>query len=253
MLLLKLTLAPLLILLVSLAERKWGAAVSGLLVGLPLTTGPVLLILSLERGAVFSAHTSVGSLLGLAALAAFALTYARVSRSRGWAPSLLVSTGCYVVVATVLLNQPLRTGTWAFLLACCALVAARLSLPRTLSTEAKPQTFGNGEVVVRMATAAALVFSLTGVATLLGPAVSGAVAMFPIYTSIVAVFNHMKSNAQALSVLKGAVTGGFGTAAFLAILIVSLGSLPTGFCFVLAVAGAAGVEALLFPYLKRAS
>jgi hypothetical protein len=37
MLLLKLTLAPVLIGLVSLAERKWGAGISGALVGLPLT------------------------------------------------------------------------------------------------------------------------------------------------------------------------------------------------------------------------
>ena len=42
MILLKLIIAPVLIGLVSLAERKWGASVSGLLVGLPLTSGPIL-------------------------------------------------------------------------------------------------------------------------------------------------------------------------------------------------------------------
>lgn len=253
MLLLKLTLAPLLIFLVSLAERKWGSAVSGLLVGLPLTTGPVLFILAFELGASFSARTSIGSLLGLPALAVFTLAYARVSRSRGWVPSLLAATVCYVAVAAFLLRLPLRNGAWAFFLACGILLAVLLSFPRALSVATRPQTFGNREVALRMVTAAALVFSLTKIATLLGPATSGAVAMFPVYTSIVAVFNHRKSSALALSALRGAVMGGLGTAAFLVILTGSLGHLPMGFCFLLAVCGAVTVETLLFPYLKRAS
>jgi hypothetical protein len=45
---LKLVLTPTLIGATSLAGRKWGAAVSGWLVGLPLTSGPVALFLALE-------------------------------------------------------------------------------------------------------------------------------------------------------------------------------------------------------------
>ena len=42
MLLFKIFLAPVLILLVSLAGRKWGHGVSGWLLGLPLGSGPIL-------------------------------------------------------------------------------------------------------------------------------------------------------------------------------------------------------------------
>jgi len=38
---LKLTITPFLILAASLASRRWGEAVGGWLVGLPLTSGPV--------------------------------------------------------------------------------------------------------------------------------------------------------------------------------------------------------------------
>ena len=56
----KLLLTPLLIGLVSLAGRRWGPGVSGWLVGLPLTSAPVSLFLTLEQGrALKSLHRSI--------------------------------------------------------------------------------------------------------------------------------------------------------------------------------------------------
>ncbi|HET7343490.1 MAG TPA: hypothetical protein VFL90_18640, partial [Methylomirabilota bacterium] len=54
-LLLKLAATPLLIAGASLAGRRWGPAVGGWLVGLPLTSGPVAVFLALEHGAAFAA------------------------------------------------------------------------------------------------------------------------------------------------------------------------------------------------------
>ena len=59
---LKLLLAPLLILLATLAGRRWGPAVGGWLAGLPLTSGPVSLILALEQGPEFAARAALGTL-----------------------------------------------------------------------------------------------------------------------------------------------------------------------------------------------
>ena len=64
MLVWKLVLTPALIAAASLAGRRWGHAVSGWLVGLPLTSGPVALFLALERGTTFAADASLGSLAG---------------------------------------------------------------------------------------------------------------------------------------------------------------------------------------------
>ena len=48
MLVIKLLLTPILIGMVSLAGRRWGPAISGWFVGLPLTSGPVMLFLALD-------------------------------------------------------------------------------------------------------------------------------------------------------------------------------------------------------------
>src|SRR5262249_59289494 len=82
--LLKVALAPALILLATLAGRRWGPAVGGWLAGLPLTSAPVSFILALEQGPGFAARAALGTLFGLVSLAAFCLAYGKASRRLGW-------------------------------------------------------------------------------------------------------------------------------------------------------------------------
>jgi hypothetical protein len=252
MILLKLTLAPMLIGLVSMAERKWGASISGLLVGLPLTSGPILFFLTLEQGKSFSARTSIASMLGLVALAAFDSVYARVSQTHRWLPSLLAATGTYLATSALLIKLPSLHVGWAFLFACGALLLALFSFPPQSSLKLEFKISNRREIGLRMAMAAAIVFLLTSLASLLGPVSSGLVSIFPVYTSILAVFNHMKSSMLALVVLKGVVTGAFGSAVFFVIVASTQGRLATGLCFGSAALAAIAVQALLFPCLKTA-
>jgi hypothetical protein len=73
---LKLILTPILIGGASLAGRRWGPAIGGWLVSLPLTSGPVTFFLALDRGTPFAATSAVGSLMGLMAIAGFTLAFA---------------------------------------------------------------------------------------------------------------------------------------------------------------------------------
>src|ERR1700736_1461663 len=84
MLFLKLILTPLLLGGVTLAGRKFGPTVSGWLVGLPLTSGPVSFFLALEQGNVFAAHAAQGSLMGVISLSAFCVVYCWLSLRFGW-------------------------------------------------------------------------------------------------------------------------------------------------------------------------
>lgn len=79
---LKLVLTPALIGGATLMQRRYGPRVGGLPVGLPLTSGPVALSLTLEHGAWFAARSAHATLLGLIAETAFCLTYA-ISPRRG--------------------------------------------------------------------------------------------------------------------------------------------------------------------------
>ena len=54
---LKLLLAPLLVVASSLAGRRWGPQVAGVLVVLPVVAGPILLILYLDHGSHFAQLT----------------------------------------------------------------------------------------------------------------------------------------------------------------------------------------------------
>ncbi|MBI1855936.1 MAG: hypothetical protein HYR93_08755, partial [Chloroflexi bacterium] len=61
---LKLILAPVILGGASLAGRRWGHAISGWLIGLPLTSGPIIFFLSLSRDATFVSSTILGTLSG---------------------------------------------------------------------------------------------------------------------------------------------------------------------------------------------
>jgi len=253
MLLLKLTLAPLLIGLVSLAQRKWGAAVSGALVGLPLTSGPVLFFLAIEQGAAFSARTAIGSLLGLIAQVGFALAYSWLARWRGWAPSMAGAVVVYMAISVLFLKVPLGGAALLFVIACAVLAAALRAFPRSCAGSATSKHVSSREVVARMITVALLVFLLTAIAPLLGPVPSGLLAAFPVYTGILAVFNHLRSSAQATAVLKGVLMGNFSAAVFYVIVSLSLGRLALGVCFLLATLGGVAVQTVLLPYLRPAA
>jgi hypothetical protein len=251
MLLLKFLIPPLLICLLSLAERKWGAAVSGMLLGFPVTPGPVLFFLALEQGASFSAQTAVASLLGVIALAAFALTYSLVARSHGWLASIIVAIPVFIAISAAILEIPLRRPGWAFFLACGALLATLWAFPRFSTNGGGEKQLAGRELMWRMITAAVLVFLLTVVAPLVGPIASGLAVVAPVYTSILTVFNHLKSGARAMAVLKGLVTGAFSSVTFYVIVALFLQKLTIVVCFGLAAFACLAVQMILLRYLHR--
>ncbi|ANL42419.1 hypothetical protein [Rhizobium phaseoli] len=105
----KLLIPPTLILLATLAGRRWGDAIGGWLVGLPLTSGPVAAFLVLEYGPGFAVTASSGSLIGTAAQGAFCLCYA-VLATRGWKIALVGGAAGYAVVGALL--QSLHLSNW---------------------------------------------------------------------------------------------------------------------------------------------
>jgi hypothetical protein len=89
------------------------------------------------------------------------------------------------------------------------------------------------------------VVALTAAAATLGPHLSGLVATFPVYVSVLAVFGQRQQGpAAALDVLRGLLAGLFGTAAFYLIVALGLEQLGIVPTFSLAVAVTLAIQAV---------
>ncbi|HEY5630238.1 MAG TPA: hypothetical protein VIR16_12090 [Candidatus Limnocylindrales bacterium] len=213
LLLLKLTLTPLLIGGASLAARRWGPAVAGWIVALPLTSGPVLFFVALDHGPQFASGAAVGTMLGLGAIVAFSLGFVAAA-SRGPAASLITATACYVLAGFAL---QLVAG-WPLLLLGALVTLGILTTLRVLP----PATAGpsqarhpSWDMPARIIVGTALVVGLTTIAPLLGPTVSGIVTTFPVYVSVLSVFAFLHGGqSAAIGTLRGALIGLPGTVAF---------------------------------------
>lgn len=208
MLVFKLLLTPALIGLVSLAGRRWGPAVSGWLVGLPLTSGPVVLFLALDQGTTFASRAAQGTLLGIASVAVFCLAYSWLSMRIGWLGSLLASWAMFFALTAVfeMITLPLII-SFVGVIVCLTAVLILLPASQSESIVANPPQW---ETLLRMFMATAFVVGLTAIAALVGPQLSGLLTPFPIFASILGAFTHHFQDASAARrLLRGVVTGSY--------------------------------------------
>ncbi|HUG36127.1 MAG TPA: hypothetical protein VML54_04200 [Candidatus Limnocylindrales bacterium] len=225
--LLKLVLVPALVASVTLAARRWGPRVAGLLTALPIVTGPALLFFAIEQGAAFAAEAAQGALVALVAVAAAGLAYAWMSVRASWGPSLAASWTTFAALS--LLLHRVHLGPVPALVAACAsfAVVPRL-LPAATGARATPRPWAL-DLPLRMLSAMTLVLAVTELADRLGPGLSGAFTPFPVALTVLLAFTHAREGAAtAIRFLRGFFTGMWSFAAFCfvaALAIVPLGRL----------------------------
>lgn len=211
----KVVVTAVLIAAASLAGRRWGQAVSGWFVGLPLTSGPIAFFVAIQYGVEFASATAVGALAAAMAEAAFCLAYGHTARRRGWTSSL--AAGCAAFALAALALQGLALPIFAVaLIVFVALTLALRAMPA--GAEAAATATPRWDLPVRMATATAVVVLITETAPVLGPRPSGVLGAFPVYAAILTVFGHRSSAAAAVQVLRGLLIGLFGFAGFFMVL-----------------------------------
>lgn len=239
LLLVKLSLAPLLVVGSSLAGRRWGHQVSGLLVALPLVAGPILLITDLERGSHFAARAASSSLLGLVALASFVVVFARSSRRSGWALAVLAGWVAFLIVSLAFSHADIPAGVGLVLALGAFALAPLLMPPDPHAEEIEPDDLPAWDLPARAIATALLVLGLTGAAAGLGPRLTGVLTPFPISTSVLAAFVLVQDGPlQANALLRGFLRGAFGFAVFCFLVAVLLLAVGTFGAFTLALAGA---------------
>ena len=217
LLLLKLLVTPTLIGAASLAGRRWGQGVGGVIVALPLTSGPIAFFLVLEHGAGFAAGAALGSLAGALAQGAFCLGYAALAFRSGWPVAFVGGALAFAAVGAALqaLTLPLAPLT---AIVMGGLGLAMLRMPRGAEAR-RPSPPARWDIPARMVVATTLVLVLTAAAATLGARLSGLLATFPVYAGILAVFAHAQDGpGPATRALRGLLAGLFGFGAFFVVL-----------------------------------
>lgn len=251
-LILKLVLTPALIGIASLAGRRWGPTVSGWLVGLPFTSGPIAFFLALNSGLAFASAAAAGILTGTLSQAAFSLAYAWPARRHNWPLSL--AAGCVAFgLATFAFQFLLLPIAVLFLIAIATLALTLRLLPaHGKDTEVAAVAPPWWDLPARMVVATVFVVSLTASAPALGPHLTGLLSPFPIYASILTIFaHHTQGSRAAVNVLRGLLLGLFAFGAFFLVLGTLLEPLGIGPAFLCAVVVALLVQGGSLWVLRR--
>lgn len=224
MLALKLALSPTLILIASLAARRWGVLVAGWLAGFPLTSGPVSVFLAVEQSPTFAAAAARGTLVGVIAMVGFCLAYARLALTHDAAVSMAGGLLWLLVLAAVLVALD-PSLPWTLGLLGMTLVLSLANIPRAGARPA-PSAPPWWDIPARMAVAVGLVVGLTEFADRLGPGLSGLISPVPIFASVLAVFTHRHQDGPAAAeLLRGVILGNFSFSAFFLVVALALGPL----------------------------
>lgn len=250
LLILKLLLAPSLIAVITLAGRRWGAAVAGCLSGFPVVTGPILLFLAIEQGGTFTAHAAVAATVAVLSNISFGLAYSWAAQRCGWLLSLLagmVVYGCVVTLLNLFHLSALQAGGITVI---GLLLAGRMYPPVSVDeTRSGPP---KSDLPYRMVAGALLVLGLTFFSSRLGPNLTGLFSVFPVMGSVLGVFSHRNYGQHfAVKLLRGMVQGFYAFTVFCLILAATLETQSIVVCFVMALGAAIAVQSLLMHWQAR--
>jgi uncharacterized membrane protein (GlpM family) len=252
---LKLTLVPALIAGVTLAGRRWGPAVAGWLSAFPVVSGPILLIMTLEQGPDFTTAAAVGTLSAVLAILIFGIAYAWAATRHAWPISLITGLLAYAMAVAGLSHSTPRLSLFVPMVLAALMMAPRLYPESPASSVIKPaQARPANDIALRMLAGALLVMLVTHFAPLMGPSLSGVLAMFPVMASVLAVISHRHVNASfAIQMLRGMVLGYYAFAAFCSVLALALPTAGTTASFGFALAAAVSVQVISRHVMLRRS
>jgi uncharacterized membrane protein (GlpM family) len=241
----KLIASPILILCLTLLSRRYGPTLGGLLMGVPLVTGPISVFTAFENGEGFAQHAAVANFVGQISTCLFCFCYAVLARRLNCGLTALASITTFFA-ATLLWNQ----FAWAFLPALGALLATiilLMSLLKPANVDAAVRVVPRFDLPVRMVISAAFVLLITLLTRHLGPQLSGLIAPFPVFVLILSVFTHYQMGAGAAANLtRGVIVGSFAFAAFFAVVAAGLTQLGIAATYALATLASVVVSGLSY-------
>jgi uncharacterized membrane protein (GlpM family) len=248
----KLTLTPLAVGLATFVGRRYGPALGGWVAGIPFTSAPIAIFVTLDHGVPFGTLTAIGILAGTASQSAFAFFYSVVAVRLRW-PFALIAAVVAFVAATAALDQLLPPPVSALEIAAGSIALALALMPRSRAPappSAAPLPV-RVDVVVRAVVATAFVVVLTALSQRLGPSLAGLISPIPIFGAVLIVFPHRQlGSAAAISACRGFLWGLFAFATFAFVLSELLPTIGLAAAMAAALASALAVQALTLLVLR---
>ena len=231
MIVLRLLLTPMAVLAVSLLQRRLGPALSGRVLGLPLTTGPFLVLLGLRSGPSAVAPAATGAVMGELSTVALCACYGLMAQRdravpRALAAGLVAASGG-AILATALHDVQ---AWWVALL----VIVVGLGIAATLRTDGEAaipvpslKAARRSQIVLRMGITEGVVLLLLGLSTVLGAALAGLLSALPVILSVMIPAAHRSGGAAAaVAVARNTLTTLPATTA--ALLVVGVTLVPLG-------------------------
>lgn len=204
---------PVVIGIITLASRRWGNTLGGMIGSLPLVAGPILIFFAIEQSTSFAVQSVAGTMTGIIGWLGFCMVYVYFAPKYDWYITVWLGYLAFLITAlvfnTVHLPLILMYGITMLLIVVCLKF-----YPKTRgNTKNKTLKF---DIPIRMVVVTIFVVLITALAKRLGSDWSGILTPFPIVTSILAVFTHYTQGSIASNnVLRGMLAGMLGYTTYL--------------------------------------
>ena len=235
-LVLRLLLTPSLVVLVSYVQKRWGHAIGGRVIGLPLSTAPFLVLIYLMDGADQAANAAHGVVAGQIAVASYCYMFTYVSWRKTWPVALLI--GWFIAgLADLAIIQ--LANTWLVGAIVVVVSAAAVKFwPKPLTDDQVVRVPQWWETPMKALVAGILVATLTGVKDIIGVQAAGILASMPVILSVLAPTTYRSYGPSAVSeLLSGATKSLGGSVMFSAIVAATITVLPAPIAFTLGLVG----------------
>jgi hypothetical protein len=237
----RLLLAPLAVLAGTLAQRRFGHAISGLIVGLPLTSLPLLWLVALQHGTAFASSMTGALLVGSIAEAVVLWLYARLTMHVSPMLALGGTLAAFAFVAGAV-NYLKLSAILAALITAAGFALALWLWPSNAGDTTSPS--GRSRLWLRLVLSAVFTVVIVSLAGRLGPVVSGLVDALPAMSLMMAFMTHQDHGAHASSTfLRGVTRGSYSYLVAMLVLAETLRSGNLLLAFALAMGAALVVQA----------
>jgi hypothetical protein len=193
---LKLFLAPFFVWIISIIQSRYNARLGGFFLGLPLTTGPFLLIIGIQEGRTFAKTAAHGVLVGQLSLIVFCCVYAIAAKNLNWIRSILIAT--IAVWLSVYIFNLFNFSNLGIAMTLFFFWAISLGLFPIYEKPTEKVVAPKWELPVRLITAVLLILLLTATANILGSRVSGALSTYPTIITVLGAFSHRRNGPKYL-------------------------------------------------------